>query len=484
MRKQREFIMKDKDFRYFAFFRRLGLACALIAVVVFAGAVPSAAQSLPSTRNLAEPIAGSSDAYNTTVDYVTTFYPLWFTYYQARVDDLIGTTNMMVAPKTVSPIYHFVVAINTDTLYSSVYFDLTAEPVVVTIPPNPDRVPFSTLVLDGYGNEIPAEISTTAPGVYAFTGPDFQGTLPAGVTRMPMPINYPSLYVRTVKFNALENAEKFRAALKTQTLSKYLVDPAGGATKILDEKVFAVPFKTTADTLNANTPIAFLKSLQIAVEAPNTPPMSEKERGLADRFNSLFGNGNTQLSEFRAGAQKAHELIVSNYLTKTGATNWIHFRNIGDWDPEVPADVLDRSSITQYFQLANSLSTAAYYHAFNDGAGSPLDGSNRQVYVLKFRADQIPAAKRFWSLTAYTPNTIELVRNEFDKYAVASYTPGLHYDPVDGSLTVYMSAEPPHGVPIANWLPVPEGKFNIALRVYGPDGDVASGAYVPPAVWK
>ena len=113
------------------------------------------------------------------------------------------------------------------------------------------------LVLDGYGNDIPAEIPTTTPGIYAFTGPDFHGTLPAGVTRVPMPITYPSLYVRTVKFNALENAEKFRASLKTQTLSKYLVEPAGGATKILDEKFFAVPFKTTADTLIANTPILF-----------------------------------------------------------------------------------------------------------------------------------------------------------------------------------------------------------------------------------
>ena len=476
--------MKSREFQHFAFLARLGTVGTLIAIVILAGAVPSAAQSLPSIQgNPAQPGARSMDAYNTTVDYVTTFYPLWFTYYQARVDGLIGTTNTMVAPRTVSPVYHFVVAINADTLYSSVYFDLTTEPVVVTIPANPDNVPFSTLVLDGYGNEIPAEISTTAPGVYAFTGPDFHGTIPGGVTRVPMPIDYPSLYIRTVKFNALENAEKFRASLKTQTLSKYLVDPAGGATRILDERFFAFPFKTTADTLIANTPIVFLKSLQIAVEAPNTPPMSEKERALADHFNSLFGNGSTQRSEFRRGAQKAHELIVSNYFAKTGATHWIHFRNIGDWDPDVTADVLDRSSITQYFQLANSISTAAYYHTFSDGTGSSLDGSNHQVYILKFRADQLPAAKRFWSLTAYTPNAIELVPNELDKYVVASYTPGLQYDP-DGSLTVYMSAEPPTGVPAANWLPVPQGKFNIALRVYGPDGDVASGAYVPPAIWK
>jgi hypothetical protein len=178
---------------------------------------------------------------------------------------------------------------------------------------------------------------------------------------------------------------------------------------------------------------------------------------------------------------------VSNYLTNTGATNWIHFRNIGDWRDDVPADVLDRSSITEYIQLGNSISTAAYYHAFSDGEGNALDGSNQRVYVLKFRADQIPAAKRFWSLTAYTPNAIELVPNDLDKYVVASYTPGLHYDQEsDGSrsLTIYLSEESPIGKPLANWLPIPGGKFNTILRVYGPDGDVASGTYVPPAIGK
>jgi hypothetical protein len=69
------------------------------------------------------------------------------------------------------------------------------------------------------------------------------------------------------------------------------------------------------------------------------------------------------------------------------------------------------------------------------------------------------------------------------KYVVASYTPGLTYT-ADGSLSVYLAQQLPAGVPIANWLPIPAGSFNIMLRVYGPEGAVADNTYVPPSIQK
>jgi hypothetical protein len=64
-------------------------------------------------------------------------------------------------------------------------------------------------------------------------------------------------------------------------------------------------------------------------------------------------------------------------------------------------------------------------------------------YVLTFGKRETPQAKRFWSVTAYIPGS--------------------------------------KGVPQPNWLPVPRGGFNLMLRVYGPEGKVASDTYVPPA---
>ncbi len=166
--------------------------------------------------------------------------------------------------------------------------------------------------------------------------------------------------------------------------------------------------------------------------------------------------------------------------TNTGPTNWITYTNIGIWAPD---EFIQRSSITEFIQYGNGHDTAAYYHAFKDGDGLPLDGTDQDGYVLTFPADQIPAASRFWSLTAYTPEAIELVPNSANKYLVASYTPGLQPNQ-DGSYSIYMARKLPAGVNAANWLPIPPGPFNVILRVYGPLGSVADNTYLPPGIVK
>ena len=376
-------------------------------------------------------IVSQLSPFDTTVAYVVQFYPLWFTYYQS----LLPSPNRLAGPNRISPIYHYVVAINVDTLYASSYLDLTAQPVILTIPSTTVR--YSILMLDPYGDIFDAGIPPQTAGTFALTGPGFTGTLPAEVTPIAMPLDFSTLIFRADKFSPAgedqtPEAQAFRTSLKTETLSDYVSNPSGGTTtKILPEFFFAVPFKTTADDLIAQDPIAFLRQLQRAVESNHTPPFSPYEEALSNRFNSLFANGNMNRSEFSDGAQAAHELILDRYLTHTDwtrtPTNWIHFTNIGDWGNQV----IERSSITEFIQYANNREAAAYYHVFKDADGHPLDGSDPQGYVLTFAPGQLPEAKRFWSLTAYTPEAIELVPNPANKYAVASYTPGLQTNKTD-----------------------------------------------------
>jgi hypothetical protein len=113
--------------------------------------------------------------------------------------------------------------------------------------------------------------------------------------------------------------------------------------------------------------------------------------------------------------------------------------------------------------------------------GQALNGKRNRVYVLRFPRREVPEAERFWSLTAYLPGSIQLVPNKAKKYVVASYTSGLERNR-DGSISIYMSKRRPLGVAAANWLPVPAGKFNVMLRVYGPKGNTAGSGYLPPAV--
>jgi hypothetical protein len=167
------------------------LASALAGLTIVAGSSHGIAQPVDP-----DAIAGNSEivselsAFDTTVAYVAQFYPLWFTYYQSRLGN--RGRNHLVGPDRVSPIYHYVVAINVDTLYVSSLLDLTAQPVILTIPSAPAFPPtsYSILMLDAYGNVLTASIPKT-PGSYALIGPEgFTGTLPAEVTSIAIPVNY------------------------------------------------------------------------------------------------------------------------------------------------------------------------------------------------------------------------------------------------------------------------------------------------------
>jgi len=232
--------------------------------------------------------------------------------------------------------------------------------------------------------------------------------------------------------------------------------------------------------LIAIDPIEFLRQTQDAVASPSTNPLSADEQNLSDTFDALFADiaNHPQLA---AGAQAGHQALIDNYVNNhfMGST-WITFMDMANWNLSTFQGYLNRASITEYIQYGNNHNAAAYFHTFLDTNGQPLDGSAHN-YTLTFAAGQPPETKRFWSLTAYTPETIELIPNRADKYEVASYTPGL-VTAQDGSVTILMSVAKPDGFPEANWLPVGRRPFNVMLRDYGPLGTVLDGSYVPPPV--
>ncbi|WP_438854594.1 DUF1214 domain-containing protein [Agromyces sp. M3QZ16-3] len=452
--------------------RTVALAASAAVALVLAIAAPAAAAP-PSGNN------GGKDIASTTENYLTTFYPIWFTHFQTTA--LPVPVNHFIGPSTISPIYQAVVAINDDTLYASTPLDVGDTPVGVYVPATP--VAYSVLLVDPYGNVYPSGIPSRKAGEgtesieYALIGPGASDDL-LGANVVRLPLEHMIMIFRVDKHigtdDVTDEANTFRTGI--------LVDGVPTAIKPVEE--FGVPVKTIADDLVRVAPIDFLRQMQVAVADDGwTPPLTRQEQKLSDDFDALFGDGSSLTSaeraQFARGARSAHDALIANYLDSRGSTNWTHFTNIGAWKK----NVLDRASITEFCQYCNTIETAAYYHAFFDGNGAPLDGSNANGYVLTFPADAIPDAERFWSLTAYTPQAIQPIPNELDKYVVASYTEGLETNP-DGSISIYMSVTQPDGVPVANWLPVRDGAFNVMLRVYGvvPKSDIAKDKYLPPAI--
>ena len=326
--------------------------------------------------------AQGSSAYQTGCKFLVTFYPRWFSYNQLK----IVPGNLLFGPDTVDPRFEKVVAVNVDTLYASTAVDVTDEPVIVTLPPMAGV--FSVLHLDEYGQALNG-IPGGAPGAYGLTPPGWQGTLPSGVTKVPMPYAVSILILRADRYSVTgedtqQAAAQFRRNLKIAPLSRYANDPTSGATVIVPDGLFSTSFKVKADHLVMNDAVQFLVDTQTAVRAMTTQPLTKDQQSLADAFDAAFANP----SEVVAGAKAGYAAILDNYQTHTiGGSHWITLSDIANWDSSFQG-ILDRASITEYLQYGNTHQVAVYYHCFVDGTGRPLDGS-ATTYQLRFAAGQL-----------------------------------------------------------------------------------------------
>jgi hypothetical protein len=423
----------------------------------------------------------------TTQDYTVRYWPRLLSFYQQTVLWKEHGPNRLVAPvEPMGPPYRAVVAINDDTLYASAFVDTREHPVILTIPPAPAGMKYSLLVLDVFGNrvDVEREIPDQQPGTYALVERDYHGTLPPGAVKVPLPYPVTIWNIRVDKYshdgtNLTKQADQFRQALVM----------GGTPTLMLAVKDFDVSVKVIADDLAQDEPKALLELMQEAVNAPSTHPMDPSDVELAEQFDDVFAaakaaqehDDHSLMLAISRAVVDAWTSIQSNWRDSAGPTGWTHPTNFAEWN----RDYLDRASGNEFIQYGNNADAAGYWHTFVDQNGTALHGG-RGSYRITFDPKQIPDATRFWSLTAYTPDSVELIENPANKYVVAGYTQGLAKNS-DGSITVYISQQQSSTVPAANWLPVADRKFNIMLRVYGPTGNTdpkAKPRYVPPVITK
>lgn len=440
----------------------------------------------------------SDDGFRLAYEYTVRFYPRYFTWVQFQINSensqRQGTTdfaNRLTGPLGMGPEYKVVVAINDDTIYAEAFLDVSTEPVILTIPAYGNK--YSILQLDVYGNIFSTSLSSNPPtegGIFAFVPPGYSEPLQTTWTAVELPYTFSTIAIRIDKHSSTGEdltlaANEFRSNLSLLPNSKYDGSGEAGKTLVLPLFFFAPSVKLMADQGLATAPEAFLATVQEAMASPMTQPISDDDRALMARFDAAFAaareavdHDSVPLAEIIRGAQAAWSAIINRWQSHRGPTNWIHFDNIGHWGTAY----LDRAALTEYIQVGNDRTAAYYANAFVDGTGLPLDGGSFG-YTITFAADELPEYTRFWSMTAYTPEYVELVPNALDKYVVASYTQGLETAP-DGSVTIHVSADPPKRANLANWLPVPKGQFSLLFRVYGPQGSALDGTYVPPRIHR
>ena len=140
--------------------------------------------------------------------------------------------------------------------------------------------------------------------------------------------------------------------------------------------------------------------------------------------------------------------------------------------------ILTRAACARIFPgPVNTPQEAMYWKTGVDGAGHTLSGAHD--YVLHFPPGGLPPNDAFWSLTMADAKE-RFVANPINRYSVGDRS-GLAQNP-DGSVDIHIQNAAPAGHE-ANWLPAPDGRFIVWLRVYVPGVAILHGEYtVPPVV--
>jgi hypothetical protein len=180
--------------------------------------------------------------------------------------------------------------------------------------------------------------------------------------------------------------------------------------------------------------------------------------------------------QVRAGYERALRLgphLVQGADNETAtSTGWHHGKVVGTYG----TDFVARAAVAQSGLGAN-LPTQAVY--FNISTSIAMGVAGPTTWVLHFAPGQLPPVTKagFWSVTMYDPRRF-LVPNAIDRYSIGDRTPGVAYGK-DGSLDVYVAPTAPAGHE-SNWLPAPNGRYSLSLRLYAPQAG-AETSWEPPA---
>ncbi len=162
------------------------------------------------------------------------------------------------------------------------------------------------------------------------------------------------------------------------------------------------------------------------------------------------------------------QILTADFKARLGQSinGWQITTDLGSWQtPDTgQLDLLLRSAIAKEAQPGQNPAEAIYPIAFTSADGEPLTGSNR--YELRFASGQLPPVSAFWSLALYDANGFA-IENPIGRTQIGTYD-DLKPD-TDGSVPIFIQHDTPGQDRERNWLPAPEGPFNLGLRLYNPD---------------
>jgi len=211
--------------------------------------------------------------------------------------------------------------------------------------------------------------------------------------------------------------------------------------------------------------------------AQDSPMMKDLERigvtpGKPFDPESLGAAGREALEEGAAAAAAALPAPASS-AALGASSGWSGFST---WVGRYGTHYAERANVARQALGALPAEEAVYYSCCQ-GAAAALSGAH--AHTLHFAKEQLPPVRAFWSLTLYGEDGY-FIANPIHRFAIGDRD-ALKFN-ADGSLDLYIQHVAPGADRDRNWLPAPEGAFNLTLRLYWPREQVAGGHWIPPAI--
>ncbi len=378
--------------------------------------------------------------------------------------------------------FRAVVRPNNDTLYSITWFDLSPEPQIIDTPDMGDNyyvLPF----MDAWTNVF-STVGTRTSGnqsqTFALVGPDWKEELPSQLQRIDSPTNMVWMIAR-IEIENLDNLDdafsqqdQFRLTGLEDWHHDLWRDNRIGHRNPADQKSTLAP-PEWVDSLNAQEFFELTRHLMI-----DQYPTEQDQAAL----NNLRDIGIDSEQTFEPNFLQSY--LMDFALAKTRATlldrasnrqpnenNWFVIRDgIGRYGQDYNA----RAFVAQFGLGALPPEEASYPNTAHDSSHQPLDGQYR--YRIHWDREQLPPVSAFWSLTIYDDSGY-MIDNSIGRYRIGSNNQ-LHWNP-DGSLELQLQNKTPD-TQNSNWLPIPEGRFNMVLRLYWPDQPFLEGQWQLPVI--
>ena len=376
-----------------------------------------------------------------------------------------------------------VVRPNFDTLYSSGWLDLTSEPMIVSVPDTEGRfylLPMLDMWTDVFAS--PGKRTTgTKAGHFAVVPPGWKGDLPKVTERIDAPTSHVWIIGRTQTNGPkdYDAVHKVQDGYKITPLSRWGKKAEPITVKIDKTVDMTTPPLEQVNKMPARKYFAYSADL-MKINPPHITdqPIVARMKRLGIEVGKSF-----DFEKADPKIKRALEQAMTDGLKAMDAKLPTLARVVNGWQMNTDTMgvygnyYLKRAIITMIALGMNLPEDAIYPINLSDSDGKPLSRDNK--YTLRFKKEELPPVNAFWSVTLYDKDGFP-TENPINRLAIGDRD-ALKYNE-DGSLVLYIQHDSPGKDKESNWLPAPEGPFNLSMRLYLPRANVQDGRWSPPPV--